>query len=155
MTERPNSRLCIFLDAGAEEAARFYAATLPDTRVDHVQPIGPDMNLVLWSCMGTGYMLMDGNRNFEPRHDHSISVATLDQADTDRIWDALSDGGKEGPCGWLHDRLGVHWQVVPTVVTDMLSDADRAAASRAQQAMMGMKKLDIAAMKAAFDGVSA
>ncbi len=93
MTERPNSRLCIFLEGGAEEAARFYAATLPDTTVDLVQhqPIGPNMSIVLWTCMGTPYMLMDGNPTFEARHDHSISVSTLDQAETDRLWDALTE----------------------------------------------------------------
>ena len=151
MSERPNSRLCIFLKEGAEQAARFYSATLPDTRVDHVQPIGPDMDLVLWTCMGTRYMLMDGNESFAPKHDHSISVATLDQAETDRLWDALSAGGSEGRCGWLCDRFGVHWQIVPTALTHMLSDPDRAAAGRAQAAMMEMKKIDIATIRAAFE----
>ena len=155
MTDRPNSRLCIFLKTGAEEAARFYAATLPDTYVDHVQPIGPDMAMALMTCMGTSYMLMDGNEAFASRHDHSISIATLDQAETDRLWTALSEGGSEGRCGWLCDRFGVHWQVVPTEVTHMLSNPDRAAADRAQAAMMEMTKLDIAAMRAAFDGVTA
>ncbi|MBO9456565.1 VOC family protein [Paracoccus sp. R12_1] len=155
MTDRPRSRMCIFLKDGAEEAARFYAATLPDTRVDHVQPIGPNMAMVLWTCMGTRYMLMDGNKAFAPKHDHSISVATLDQAETDRLWDALTEGGSEGNCGWLCDRFGVHWQIVPTALTHMLSDPDREAAGRAQAAMMGMKKIDIATMRAAFDKVPA
>lgn len=151
MSERPNSRLCIFLKEGAEEAARFYAATLPETTVDHVQPIGPNMSMVLWTSMGTRYMLMDGNEAFAPKHDHSISVATLDQAETDRLWEALTKGGSEGNCGWLCDRFGVHWQIVPTALTHMLSDPDREAAGRAQAAMMGMKKIDIAKMKAAFE----
>jgi predicted 3-demethylubiquinone-9 3-methyltransferase (glyoxalase superfamily) len=152
MTERPNSRLCIFFEKGAEEAARFYAATLPDTHVDHVQPIGPDMVMVLWRCMGTHYMAMDGNPSFEPRKDHSISIAALDQAETDRLWNALTEGGTEGPCGWLRDRFGVHWQIVPTEMTHMLSDPDREAAGRAQGAMMEMRKIDIAAMRTAFEG---
>jgi predicted 3-demethylubiquinone-9 3-methyltransferase (glyoxalase superfamily) len=152
VTERPNSRLCIFMKEGAEAAARFYAATLPDTTVDFVQPIGPDMTMALWTCMGTRYMLMDGNDTFTPRHDHSISIGTLDQEETDRIWAALGEGGREGQCGWLCDRFGVHWQVVPTAVTHMLSAPDREAAGRAQAAMMKMTKLDIAAMRAAFDG---
>jgi len=151
MTERPNSRLCIFLKQGAEEAARFYAATLPDTTVDHVQPIGPGVAMVLWTCMGTRYVLMDGNEAFAPKHDHSISVATLDQSETDRLWDALKDGGSEGKCGWLCDRFGIHWQIVPTALTHMLGDPDREAAGRAQVAMMGMAKIDIAKMEAAFE----
>lgn len=152
MAERPNARLCIFLKDRAEEAAQFYAQTLPETSVDHVQPIGPGQAMVLWTCLGTPYMLMDGNDGFEARPDHSISVTTLDQEETDRIWDALSEGGSEGRCGWLSDRFGVHWQIVPAALTHMLSDPDRAAAGRAQAAMMGMQKIDIAAMRAAFDG---
>lgn len=155
MIDRPNSRTCIFLKERAEEAARFYAATLPETTVDHVQPIGPNRAMVLWTCMGTRYMLMDGNEAFAPKHDHSISIATLDQAETDQLWDALTKGGSEGNCGWLCDRFGVHWQIVPTALTHMLSDPDREAAGRAQAAMMGMKKIDIAALRAAFDGVPA
>lgn len=89
MTERPNARLCIFLKEGAEEATRFYAETIPDTHVDLVQPIGGDAKLVLFRVMNTHFMAMDGNPTFEPRPDHSISIATLDQEETDRIW---------GPC---------------------------------------------------------
>ena len=148
---RTASRLCIFLKDRAKEAARFYAATLPETTVDHVQPIGPGMAMVLWTCMGTRYMLMDGNAAFAPKHDHSISIATLDQTETDRLWEALSDGGSEGNCGWLCDRFGVHWQIVPTALTHMLSHSDRAAAGRARDAMLKMKKIDIAVMQAAFD----
>ncbi len=155
MTDRLASRLCIFLKEGAEKAARFYAATLHDTHVEDVHPIGPGMAMVLWRCMSTPFTLMDGNARFEPRHDHSIAVTTFDQAETDRLWDALTGGGTEGPCGWLQDRFGVHWQIVPTALTHMLSDPDREAASRAQAAVMGMKKIDIAAMRAAFDGVPA
>ena len=150
MTERPNARLCIFLKEGAEDAARFYAATIPDTHVDHVQPIGDGQNIVLFRVMDTHFMAMDGNASFEPRPDHSISIATLNQDETDRLWDALSEGGQEGPCGWLCDRFGVHWQIVPTALTDMLSAEDRSAAARAQAAMRTMKKIDIAAIEAAF-----
>lgn len=152
MTQRPNARLCIFMKDKAEEAARFYAETLPDTHVDHVQPIGPGMSMVLFRIMGTPFMAMDGNAGFEARHDHSIAIVTLDQAETDRLWAALSEGGSEGRCGWLYDRYGVHWQVTPTALTHMLSDPDREAAGRAQAAMMTMKKIDIAAMEAAFHG---
>ncbi|MBO6636939.1 MAG: VOC family protein [Roseitalea sp.] len=152
MSDRPNARMCIFLKEKAAEAANFYADTIPDTFVDHVQPIGDGQNMVLFRVMGTHFMAMDGNPSFEPRPDHSISIATLDQNETDRLWDALTDGGSEGRCGWLCDQFGVHWQVVPTAMTHMLGDADREAAGRAQAAMMTMKKIDIAAMEAAFHG---
>ena len=152
MTDRPNSRLCIFFENQSEEAARFYADTLPDAHVDLVQPIGKNQNMALFRIMGTHYMALDGNDSFQPRPDHSISIATLDQAETDKIWDALTDGGEEGRCGWCKDRFGVHWQVIPTAMTHMLSASDRSAADRARQAMMAMKKIDIVEMQAAFDG---
>lgn len=150
MTARPNARMCIFMKDRADEAARFYATTVPDTHVDHVQPIGDGQNMVLFRVMGTHFMAMDGNPSFEARPDHSISIATLDQAETDRLWRALSDGGSEGPCGWLCDRFGVHWQVVPTALTHMLGSEDREAAARVHAAMMNMKKIDIAVLEAAF-----
>ena len=152
MTDRPNARTCIFLDEGAEEAARFYARTLPDTHIDLVQPIGDGRALVLFRCMGTHFMLMDGNASFTASKSHSISLATLDQAETDRLWSALAEGGREGPAGWLRDRFGVHWQIVPTALTHRLSDPDREAAGRAQAAMMDMSKIDIAGIEAAFAG---
>jgi predicted 3-demethylubiquinone-9 3-methyltransferase (glyoxalase superfamily) len=151
MIDRPNARLCIFLKEKAEEAVRFYADSLPDTHVDHVQPIGPGMNLVLFRIMGTRFMAMDGNEGFQSRPDHSIAIATLDQEETDRLWAALCDGGSEGRCGWLSDRYGVHWQITPTALTHMLGDPDRKAAARAQAAMMTMNKIDIAALEAAFN----
>ncbi|NUH65222.1 VOC family protein [Sulfitobacter sp. S0837] len=152
MTDRPNARMCIFFKDCSEDAVRFYAETIPNTHVDHVQPIGSSMNMVLFRVMDTHFMALDGNENFAPSKDHSISIATLNQAETDRLWEALSEGGSEGPCGWLCDRFGVHWQVVPTAMTHMLSDPDREAAGRVQSAMMKMKKIDIASLEAAFRG---
>lgn len=152
MIDRPNARTCIFLKQNAEAAARFYAATIPDSDVESIQTIGEDMAIVLFSIMGTPFMAMDGNASFEARPDHSISIATKDQEETDRLWDALSAGGKEGQCGWLCDRFGVHWQVVPETLTHMLSAEDRDATLRAQAAMMTMKKIDIAMLEAAFSG---
>ena len=152
MSERPNSRMCIFFENQAAEAARFYAETIPDTHVDHIQPIGDGLNMALFRIMGTPYMALDGNSSFEARPDHSIAISTLDQEETDRLWDALTQDGSEGRCGWCSDRFGVHWQITPTAMTHMLSAPDREAAGRAQAAMMAMKKIDIAAMQAAFEG---
>jgi predicted 3-demethylubiquinone-9 3-methyltransferase (glyoxalase superfamily) len=152
MTDRPHARVCIFLKDNALQAARFYAENVPDTQIDHVQPIDNGKNMVLFRIMGTHFMAMDGNPSFVSRPDHSISIATQDQEETDRLWGALTDGGSEGRCGWLCDRFGVHWQVVPTAMAHMLGDADREAARRARAAMMTMKKIDIAAMEAAFRG---
>ncbi|WP_394227629.1 VOC family protein [Paracoccus marcusii] len=152
MTDRPNARLCIFMNDSAEEAVRFYADTIPNTHVDLVQPIGEGQNLVLFRILDTHFMAMDGNKSFEARPDHSIAVATVDQEETDRLWATLSENGSEGPCGWLCDRYGVHWQITPTAMTLMLSDPDREAAGRVQDAMMKMRKIDIATLEAAFHG---
>lgn len=154
MSERPNSRMCIFFKNQSAEAARFYAETIPDTHVDHIQPIGDGLNMALFRIMGTPYMALDGNASFESRPDHSIAISTRDQEETDRLWDALTEGGSEGRCGWCSDRFGVHWQITPTAMAHMLGAADREAAGRARAAMMGMKKIDIAAMRAAFEGRS-
>lgn len=151
MSERPNARMCIFFEGSAEQAARFYAQTIPDTEIELVQPIGEGQSMVLFRIMGTGFMALDGNASYESRPDHSIAISTRDQAETDYLWGALTECGSEGPCGWCSDRFGVHWQITPTEMTHMLSDPDREAAGRAQAAMMGMKKIDIAAMRAAFE----
>lgn len=150
MTDRPHARACIFMKERAEEAARFYAATIPDSRVEHVAAAGEGTTIVLFTLLGSPFMAMDGNPDFQSRPDCSIAVPTQDQEETDRIWAALSDGGTEGPCGWLSDRFGVHWQITPRALVDMLSAEDRQAAGRAHAAMMGMKKIDIAAIEAAF-----
>lgn len=152
MTDRPNARMCIFMKDSAEEAARFYADTIPNTHVDLVQPIGEGQNLVLFRILDTHFMAMDGNTSFEARPDHSIAIVTLDQDETDRLWATLSNGGSEGSGGWLSDRYGVHWQITPTAMAHMLSDPDREAAGRVQAAMMKMKKIDIATLEAAFHG---
>lgn len=151
MSERPNSRMCIFFENQAEEAAKFYAETIPDTHIDEVHPLGDGKHLVHFTVMGTPYMALDGNGSYQSRPDHSIAITTLDQEETDRLWAALTDGGSEGPCGWCSDRFGVHWQVIPASMTKLLGDPDREAAGRARAAMMNMKKIDLAAMQSAFD----
>jgi predicted 3-demethylubiquinone-9 3-methyltransferase (glyoxalase superfamily) len=143
--------MCIFFEDQAEAAARFYAETVPETEIELIQPVGDGQSMVLFRIMGTHFMALDGNSSYESRPDHSIAITTKDQDETDRLWAALTKGGSEGPCGWCSDRFGVHWQVTPTELTHMLSDPDREAASRAQAAMMKMKKIDIAVMRAAFE----
>lgn len=98
-------------------------------------------------------MILNGGPHYRLNPAASIVVSTEDQAETDALWEKLTaDGGEEGRCGWLTDRFGVSWQIVPKVLSTLLGAADRAAAGRAQQAMMAMKKLDIAALEAAFRG---
>ena len=153
---------CLWFRDRAEEAANFYASLLPDSRVDEVwrspadTPSGP-AGMVLTVTMrlaGQRFMLLAGGpADWTFNESISFVIETEDQAETDRLWDALTaDGGEPGPCGWLKDRYGVSWQIVPTVLGKMLSDPDTAKAQRVMQAMLRMIKLDIAGLEAAYDG---
>lgn len=147
----------------AEAAARFYVGIIPDSRIDRVwsmqaeSPSGPpgSVKLVEFTIAGTPVTAMQA-ANPPGRFDESVSltVEVADQAELDRIWDALLDGGQPQACGWLIDRWGLRWQIVPRQLNDMMADPDRAAAARTAEAMMGMVKFDIAALKAAHAGTA-
>ncbi|PTQ13170.1 hypothetical protein CLG96_03315 [Sphingomonas oleivorans] len=154
---------CLWFDGEAEEAANFYVSLLPDSRIDRVQknvidsPAGKTGTVLVvdFTLAGQRFMALNGGMRFEYTHAISFEVDCADQAEVDRLWDALSDGGSVEQCGWLKDRYGISWQIVPTVLGEMLSDPDPARAQRAMQAMLQMIKLDIAGLKSAYDGVSA
>lgn len=148
-------RTCLWFDGKGEEAARFYVTLLPDSRIENVVQSGPDEPPVVveFSIAGAPMMILNGGPQFTHSEAASISVLTEDQAETDRLWDALTaDGGAESMCGWLKDRFGVSWQIVPEALPRMLASGDPVAAGRAHSAMMQMKKIDIAALQSAFDG---
>ena len=155
MTAKPKVRTCLWFNAGGEAAAEFYVTLLPDSRIETVvrpDPDGPPF-VVEFTLAGAPYMILNGGPHYELSPAASISVLTVDQAETDRLWAVLTaDGGSASQCGWLTDRYGVSWQIVPEVLPRLLSAEDRAAAARVQQAMMAMGKLDIAALDAAFNG---
>jgi predicted 3-demethylubiquinone-9 3-methyltransferase (glyoxalase superfamily) len=154
---------CLWYDGEAEEAARFYVSLLPDSRIDHVQrnvmdsPGGKEGTVLVveFTLAGQRFMALNGGQRFEYTHAISFHIDCKDQAEVDRLWDALSEGGQVIQCGWLKDRYGVSWQIVPSVLPQMLADPDKAKAQRVMQAMLGMVKLDIAALKRAYDGTSA
>ena len=151
---------CLWFDTEAEEAARFYVSLLPDSRIDHVQrnPIdspGGKAGTVLvveFTLGGQEFMALNGGTRFEYTHAVSFKIACEDQAEVDRFWDALSDGGEIEQCGWLKDRYGIPWQITPKVLPKLLGDPDQAKSARVMQAMLGMVKIDIAAIQAAYDG---
>lgn len=148
-------RTCLWFDDRIEEVANFYVSLLPDSIIENtVQPDPDGRPLVIeFTIGGTPFMLLNGGPMFTHSEAASISVLTEDQDETDRLWSALTaDGGGEGQCGWLKDRYGVSWQVVPKTMPRLLSDPDREAAGRVMQAMMTMKKIDIAALQTAFNG---
>ena len=150
-------RTCLWFQEGGVKAAEFYVSLLPDSRIDGVFEHGrpEDPMVVEFTLAGAPMMILTGGPHYKLTPAASISVLTKDQAETDRLWTALLEGGgQESMCGWLEDRFGVSWQIVPEVLPMLINDANRAAGMRAQQAMMTMRKIDIAAIKAAFAGES-
>src|SRR3954447_3059570 len=150
---------CLWFDGQAEEAAKFYVSLLPDSRIEKIQkntvdsPAGKagSVLVVEFTLAGQGFMALNGGKPFDFTHAISFKIDCADQAEVDRYWDALSEGGSVEQCGWLKDRYGVSWQIVPTALVQYLGGADRAGAQRAMQAMMGMVKLDIATLKNAYE----
>ena len=157
----PKNTLCIWYDGTALEAAQFYAQTFPDSAVGTIfrapgdYPAGKegDVLTVAFTVMGIPCIGLNGGPEFQHSEAFSFQVATDDQAETDRLWNAIIDlGGQASVCGWCKDRWGISWQITPRALTDAIADPDRAAAQRAFDAMMGMGKIDIAAIEAARRG---
>ena len=155
------NRICVWYDKDAEAAARFYAKTFPNSSVDAVRhapadyPSGKagDVLTVEFTVAGVACVGLNGGPVFKQSEAFSFQITTEDQAETDRLWAALTaDGGAESMCGWLKDKFGVSWQIVPRALPEMLAAPDRAAAGRAMAAMMTMKRIDIAALEKAFVG---
>jgi len=153
--------ICLWYDGAAEEAARFYARTFPDSAVGAIlrapadYPSGKqgDVLVVEFTVIGIACMGLNGGPGITHNEAFSFQVATDDQAETDRLWDAIvGNGGRESACGWCKDKWGLSWQITPRVLTAALADPDRAAARRAFEAMMKMGKIDIAAIEAARRG---
>jgi predicted 3-demethylubiquinone-9 3-methyltransferase (glyoxalase superfamily) len=152
---------CLWSNGKAEEAANFYVSLLPDSRITKVQrnivdTPGGKVGTVLvveFTLAGQSFMALNGGMDFEYTHAVSFSVDCADQAEVDRLWDALSaEGGAPIQCGWVKDRYGLSWQIVPSILPKYLGDPDRAKAQRVMQAMLGMVKLDIAELQRAYDG---
>lgn len=153
--------ICLWFDRDAEEAARFYAETFPDSSVGEVFRAPADFPsgkrgeaLTVWfTVMGIPCMGLNGGPEFTPNEAFSFQVATADQAETDAYWDAIvGNGGQESACGWCKERWGVSWQITPLALTEALTDGDPAAAQRAFEAMLTMQKIDIAAIESARRG---
>ena len=161
MTAPARNTICLWFDRDAEAAARFYAATFPDSAVGAIHrapgdyPDGQqgDVLVVEFTVLGLPCMGLNGVPAFRHSEAFSFQVATADQAETDRYWNAIvGHGGQESACGWCKDRWGISWQITPVQLTRAWTDPDRAAAKRAFDAMMTMKKIDIAAIEAAVAG---
>lgn len=153
--------ICLWYDGTALEAATFYAKTFPDSAVSRVlrapgdYPAGKqgDILTVEFTVMGIPCLGLNGGPGVNHSEAFSFQVATEDQAETDRLWDAIvNNGGQEIECGWCRDKWGLSWQITPRILMQAISDPDPAAAKRAFEAMMGMRKIDVAAIEAAWRG---
>lgn len=153
--------ICLWFERDAVEAAHFYAATFPDSAVSAVHyapgdyPDGKlgDVLTVEFTVAGIPCVGLNGGPHFKHNESFSFQIATDDQAETDRLWTAIVDnGGQESECGWCKDRWGISWQITPRVLVEAITDKDAAAAKRAFEAMMTMRKIDIATIEAAWRG---
>ena len=156
---KPKNTICLWFDKDAHEAARFYAATFPDSEVTAVHkapgdyPGGKqgDVLTVEFTVLGIPCLGLNGGPVFNEAF--SFQIATDNQEETDRYWNAIvADGGQESACGWCKDKWGLSWQITPRALTAAIADPDRAAAKRAFEAMMQMRRIDIAAIEAARRG---
>ncbi|MBL9161437.1 MAG: VOC family protein [Planctomycetaceae bacterium] len=155
------NRICLWYNGDAEEAAQFYARTFPDSSVIAVHrapgdyPAGKegDVITVEFTVMGIPCIGLNGGPAFQHDEAFSFQVATVDQAETDRYWNAIvNNGGQASACGWCKDKWGLSWQITPIVLTDAIMGSDAAAAKRAFNAMMQMQKIDVAVIAAAVRG---
>ena len=152
---------CIWYQSGAEDAARFYAETFPGSSVGAVHrapadfPSGKegDVLTVQFTVCGIPCVGLNGGPHFTPSEAFSFQVYTDDQEETDRLWNAVvGNGGQESQCGWCKDKWGISWQITPRMLTDAVGGSDKEAARRAFEAMLSMRKIDIAAIEAAVAG---
>jgi predicted 3-demethylubiquinone-9 3-methyltransferase (glyoxalase superfamily) len=155
---------CLWFDGKAEEAATFYASLLPDTHIDRVwrspadTPSGP-AGMVLtvdFMLLGNRVQGLNGGADFQFNEAISFVVECDDQDEVDRLWEGLTaDGGEPGPCGWLKDRFGLSWQIVPRELNELVNDPDPERARRAMEAMLQMGKIEIDEVRRAADGATA
>jgi predicted 3-demethylubiquinone-9 3-methyltransferase (glyoxalase superfamily) len=140
----------LWFNQQAEEAARFYVTLFPDSEITGITPGPTGAPLVVaFRLAGVEYLALNGGPHYQLTEAFSLSIDCHTQAEVDELWEKLSTGGSKGRCGWITDRFGLSWQVVPAVISELLASPDRAKAGRVMAAMLGMTKLDIAALQAA------
>ena len=152
----PKPTPCLWFDTQGEDAARFYTSVFPNSRIVEVARYGEagpraegTVMVVSFELDGQAFTALNGGPEFTFSEAVSFQVECADQAEVDRYWETLSEGGEQGPCGWLKDRFGLSWQIVPTRLYELLRDPDRERAQRVMQAMLGMGKIEIAGLEAA------
>ena len=159
MTATQKVRTCLWFDREAEEAVNFYVSLIPNSRVLDIARYGEagpgkpgSVLMVSFELGGAQYLALNGGPVFKFTEAISLSVDCSDQAEVDRLWERLGEGGAYSRCGWLKDRYGLSWQIVPAALPKLVGGSDKAGAKRAMEAMLQMGKLDIAALEAAYRG---
>ena len=150
---------CLWFDTEGEEAARFYTSVFPNSRIVDIarygsagpRPEGTVMT-VSFELDGQSFVALNGGPEFTFNEAISFQVSCKTQDEVDAFWSKLSEGGEEGPCGWLKDRFGLSWQIVPTVLPELLTDPDREKSQRVMKAMLQMGKIEIEPLKRAYEG---
>ena len=147
---------CLWFDTEGEDAAKLYTSIFPNSKIGHIarygsagpRPEGTVMT-VSFELDGQEFLALNGGPNFEFSEAISFQVSCKDQEEVDKYWNELSEGGEEGPCGWLKDKFGLSWQIVPTVLPELLGDPDKEKAQRVMAAMLNMKKIEITELEQA------
>jgi len=141
---------CLWFDTEGEEAANFYTSLFPNSKIREIARYGSagpraegTVMTVSFELNGQEYVALNGGPDFKFNEAVSFQVGCESQEEVDRYWSALSDGGEEGPCGWLKDKFGLSWQIVPTRLPELLGDPDREKSQRVMRAMLGMRKIEI------------
>jgi predicted 3-demethylubiquinone-9 3-methyltransferase (glyoxalase superfamily) len=154
----PKPTPCLWFDTQGEEAAEFYTSIFPNSKIIEVSRYGsagprPEgtVMMVRFVLDGQEFLALNGGPEFTFSEAISFEITCADQEEVDEYWTKLGDGGEYGPCGWLKDRYGLSWQVVPAELTELLADADQERAQRAMKAMLQMQKLDVAELRRAAD----
>ena len=158
MTEGPKITPCLWFNFNAEEAVAHYLRVFPRSRILVTSRYGdamPDLKgkvlTMRFELEGQLFLALNGGPQFQFTEAISLAVDCADQAEVDTLWENLSEGGSQGRCGWLKDKFGVSWQIVPRVLVTMLTDPDTARSARVMQAMLGMTKIDIPRLQQAYD----
>lgn len=162
MTQMQKITPCLWFDRNAEEAVSHYIAIFKNSRIVSLSRYGEGMPLpkgtvlaIIFELDGQRFMALNGGPHFTFTEAISLSVSCNAQTELDAFWEKLSAGGEKGQCGWLKDKFGLSWQIVPSILGEMLQDQDALKASRVMAAVLGMKKLDIADLQRAYDGGAA
>ncbi len=154
---------CLWFDGKAEEAAQFYVSLLPDSHIDRIVPYSVpmqgfspgDVMVIEFTLAGQSYLALNGGPHFQFSPAISLIINCADQAEVDRLWEALSHDKSAEQCGWVKDRYGISWQIVPTALPEMIKDKDQAKVRRVTEAMLKMKKIDIDGLRRAYRGEKA